>query len=188
LAWLQAGAARRRRAAPGDNVKTMLRVGLTAVALTASMACSNSGTTAPSNLTSGTSGQATFNVAVRPSPITATRCSGQCPGQSGTESFAFSADMTIDLQDSATIGATANSMTLTATADGTPFSPLAFSSDDIRRMAGTNHVDGHATLSIPLTVVYNTPSGKANLSIGVSLQITDDRNNQVTATGQASVL
>lgn len=44
------------------------------------------------------------------------------------------------------------------------------------------------TLSIPLTIVYNTPSGKANLSVSVSVQITDDRSNQVTATGQTSVL
>ena len=98
------------------------------------------------------------------------------------------ADMTIDVQDSASVGATVNTMTLTGTADGMTFAPLAFSSDDIKRLAGTNHLDGHATISIPLTVVYNTPSGKANLSVGVSLQITDDRNNQVTATGQASVI
>jgi hypothetical protein len=68
------------------------------------------------------------------------------------------------------------------------FAPLAFSSDDIRGMAGTNHLDDRATLSIPLTIVYNTPSGKANLSIAVSVQITDDRSNQLMASGQASVI
>ena len=31
------------------------------------------------------------------------------------------------------------------------------------------------------TIVYNTPSGSANLSISLSLQITDDRGSQVTA-------
>jgi hypothetical protein len=97
-------------------------------------------------------------------------------------------DMTLDLQDSASVGATVNSITLTATADTTTFAPLTFSSDDIRRQAGATHVDGRATLSIPLTVVYNTPSGRANLSVSVSVQITDDRNTQVTATGQTSVL
>jgi hypothetical protein len=96
--------------------------------------------------------------------------------------------MTIDVRDLATLGATMKTLTLTATADGTTFPPLTFSSDDISGQAGTNHVDGHATLSLPLTIVYNTPSGKANLSITVSLQITDDGNNQVTATGQVSVL
>jgi hypothetical protein len=188
IAWLQADVARRRWAALGDNVKKTLRVGLTAAVLTASMACSNNSTTAPSDLTSGTSSKATFNVAVRPSPITATRCTPQCPDQSGSPAFAFSADMTIDVQASASVGATLNSMTLTVTADSTTFAPLAISSDDIKRQVGTNHVDGHTTISIPLAIVYNTPSGKANLSVSVSLQITDDRNNQVTATGQASVL
>jgi hypothetical protein len=168
-------------------VKNTLRVGLTAVILTASMACGNNGTTAPSDLSSTSSNRATFNVAVRPSPIKATRCNPQCPSQSGSESFAFSADMTIDVQNSSAVGATVNSMTLTATAEGTPFAPLAFTSDDIRRLAGTTHVDGHATLSMPLTIVYNTPTGSANLGVSVSLQITDDRGNQVTAAGQVSV-
>jgi len=188
MAWLRAAVARRRWAALGDNVKKTLRAGLTAVVLAASMACSNNGTTAPSDLTSTTSGGATFNVAVRPSPIKATRCDPQCPGQSGSASFAFSADMTVDVQNSTAGGATVNSMTITATADGTPFAPLTLSSDDIRQSAGTTHVDGHATISIPLTIVYNTPTGSANLGVSVSLQITDDRGNQVTAAGQVNVL
>ena len=162
----------------------MLGISVTAIALTASIACGR--TTAPSDLNSSSVG--TFNLAVRPSPITATRCNPQCTGESGSGSFAYSMDMTLDLQDSASVGATVNSITLTATADTTTFAPLTFSSDDIRRQAGATHVDGRATLSIPLTVVYNTPSGRANLSVSVSVQITDDRNNQVTATGQTSVL
>jgi bifunctional DNase/RNase len=97
-------------------------------------------------------------------------------------------DMTLDVQDAASVGATVNSITLNATSDTTTFAPLTFSSDDIKREAGTTHVDGRATLSIPLSIVYNTPSGKANLSVSVSVQLTDDRNNQVTATGQTSVL
>jgi hypothetical protein len=169
------------------RVKNTLLAVLTAVVLAASVGCGNS-STAPSDLTSTTSSRASFNVAVRPSPITATRCNQQCAGQSGSESFAFMAEMTIDVQDSASVGATVNTMTLTGTADGMTFAPLVFSSDEIKRLVGTNHLDGHATISIPLAVAYNTPSGKANLIVGVSLQITDDRNNQVTATGQASVI
>jgi len=168
-------------------VNRTLCAGMTAVALIASMACSN-GTTAPSDSGLPGSSTATVNVAVRPSPITATRCNPQCPSQSGSGSFAFSVDMTIDVQNAASVGATVNSITLTATADSTTFAPLTFSSDDIRRQAGTTHVDGKATLSIPLTIVYNTPSGRANLSVSVSVQMTDDRSNQVTATGQTSVL
>ena len=157
---------------------------MTAIALIASMACNR--TTAPSDLTGSSGG--TFNLAVRPSPITATRCNPQCTGQSASGSFAFSMDMTLDVQDSASVGATVNSITLTATADTTTFAPLTFSSDDIKKQAGTTRVDGKTTLSIPLTIVYNTPSGKANLSVSVSVQMTDDRSNQVTATGQTSVL
>lgn len=174
-------------AASGDDVKNTIRVGLTAVVLIGSMACSNS-PNAPSELSSTSSSRATFNVAVRPSPITATRCNPQCAGESGSASFAFSADMTIDVQDSASVGATINSMTLTATADGTTFAPLVLSSDDIKQQVGTNHVDGQGTLSFPMTIVYNTPSGKANLSVSISVQLTDDGNTQATATGQASIL
>jgi hypothetical protein len=172
----------------GDDVKHTFQVGLAAIVLAGSMACSNNSTTAPSSLTSTTSNRGTFNVSVRPSPITATHCAAGCSGQSGSGSFAFSADLTIDVQDSAGVGATVNSITLTWTADGMTLAPLALSGDDIRGMAGTNHVDDRATLSIPLTVVYNTPSGKANLSISVSVQITDERSNQLTASGQASVI
>ena len=96
--------------------------------------------------------------------------------------------MTIAVEDAGAVGATVNSMTLTATAEGATFAPLTFSSDEIRGLAGTNHVDGHATLSIPLSIVYNTKTGNANLGVSVSLQITDDRTNQVTATGQVNVI
>jgi hypothetical protein len=95
--------------------------------------------------------------------------------------------MTIDLQDSSSVGGTVNSITLTGTADGTTFPPLTFSSDDIKSQVGTLHVDAHGTLSMPLSIVYNTPSGKANLAVSVSLQVTDDGNKSVTATGQVNV-
>jgi hypothetical protein len=169
-------------------VNNTLRAALTAAVLTASMACS-SNSSAPSDLSSSTSNRASFNITVRPSPVKATRCSPQCPGQTSSASFAFSADMTVDVQNTTAVGATINSMTLTATAEGTTFAPINFSSDDLKgQTGGANHLDGRATLSIPLTIVYNTPSGTANLSVSLNLQITDDRGNQVTATGQVSVL
>jgi hypothetical protein len=166
----------------------VLRAGLTAILLAASTACSNNSATSPSDLNSTSSSPPAFSVAVRPSPITAIRCNQQCPDQSGAAtSFEFAADMTIDVQDSASIGATVNSITLTATTEGHTLSPLTLSSDDIKGLAGTNHVGGQATLSVPLSLLYNTPSGNANLDVSISLQGTDDRNNQVTAAGQVSV-
>jgi hypothetical protein len=153
--------------------------------LAGSMACSNS-TTSPSQVNSTSSGQASFSVGVRPSPITATRCSPQCSGESGT-SYAFSVAMTIDVQNATGVGATVNSITLTANASGTALAPLVISSDDLKQQNGTNHLEGHATLSTPLAIVYNTPSGSPNLDISISAQITDDRSSQATATGQATV-
>jgi hypothetical protein len=158
-----------------------------AAVLSASIACSGGSDTAPSQLNSASSNQATISVAVRPSPITATRCAPQCSGASGSSSFTFAADMTIDMLDSASVGATVNSIALTGTADGKTFSPVTISSDDIKQLAGSNHVDAHATLSLPVSVAYNTPSGNANLNVSISVQSTDDRGNQVTATGQVSV-
>ena len=162
-----------------------LRAGVTAAALAASMACSNS-TTSPSQANSASSSQPSFNVGVRPSPITATRCSPQCSGESGT-SYAFSVAMTVDVQNATGVGATVNSITLTANASGTALAPLVISSDDLKQQNGTNHLEGHATLSTPLAIVYNTPSGSPNLDISISAQITDDRSSQATATGQATV-
>ena len=165
----------------------LLRLGLAAAVLAGSIACSGNDSTSPSDLNSSSASKATVTVTVRPSPITATRCNPQCPDESGTRSFNFSADLTIDIQDGAAVGATVNSVTLTASADGGTFAPLVLSADDIKGHARTNHVDAHGTLSIPMSVIYNTPSGNANLEIAISLQATDDRNNAITSTGQVSV-
>jgi hypothetical protein len=96
--------------------------------------------------------------------------------------------MTINLRETAGIGGNATQLTLTASAGGQQFQPLTFTADDIAGHAGTHHVDGRATLAIPMSIVYNTPTGAANLTINVSVQITDDRNNQVTATGSVNVI
>jgi len=95
--------------------------------------------------------------------------------------------MTFDVQESASVGATVDSITLTATAEGRTFSPLILSGDDVKQLAGTNHVGSQSTLSVPLSLLYSTPSGNANLEVSVSVQGTDDRSNQVTAAGQVSV-
>ena len=64
-------------------------------------------------------------------------------------------DMTLDLQDSASVGATVNSITLTATADTTTFAPLTFSSDSIRTSGSARPPrigrppPGPLTLSLP---------------------------------------
>ncbi|HEX7139287.1 MAG TPA: hypothetical protein VF219_15640 [Vicinamibacterales bacterium] len=157
-----------------------------AVLVTLSAACNNSSSN-PNAPGSTGAGRATFTVSVKPSPITAQHCNPQCPGD-GSGSYAFAADMTVNVQETSGIGGNATQMTLTASAGGTTFQPLTFTADDITQQAGTHHVDGHATLAIPMSIVYNTPSGAANLTINVSIQITDDRNNQVTATGQVNVI
>ena len=96
--------------------------------------------------------------------------------------------MAVNLQEAAGVGGNATQMTLTASASGHPLPPLTFTASDITQQAGSSHVDGRATLAIPMSIVYNTPSGTANLTISVSIQVTDDRNNQVTATGQVNVI
>ena len=151
-----------------------------------SAACNN--TSNPNNPSSTGSSHATFTMSVKPSPVTATHCNPTCPGSSGGGSFAFAADMTINVQETAGIGGNATHMTLTASAGGQAFQPLEFDASDITTHAGTQHVDGHATLAIPMSIVYNTPSGTANLTITVTIQLTDDRNNQTTATGQVNVI
>jgi hypothetical protein len=165
-------------------VTKSLRMCLTAAALAAVTACG--GNNSPTAATAVT--QASFTVSVVPSPITATRCSPQCANQTGDATFAFSAVLTITLQESSGIGANINTVTLTASTGGVTFTPLVFSSADISQHAGGNHVNGHGSLSIPLNIVYNTPSGSANLGVGINVQLTDDRNNPVTAIGQVNVI
>lgn len=158
----------------------------TAAALAAVSAACNNSSSNPNAPGSGSS-HATFTVSVKPSPITAQHCSPTCPGN-GSGSYAFAADMTINVQETSGIGGNATQLTLTASAGGTSFQPLTFTADDITQHAGTSHIDGHATLAIPMSIVYNTPTNTATLTINVSIQVTDDRNNQMTATGQVNVI
>jgi hypothetical protein len=148
------------------------------------IACNNSSSTGSPNGPS--SSRAALSLSIQPSPITATHCDAGCSGSSGT-SFGFGAEMRVNVRESGGVGATVNTVTLNATVDGVSFPPLVFNADDVTRAAGTNHVGANATLAIPLSIVYNTPSGTANLTISLNVQTTDDRNNQVTATGQVNV-
>jgi hypothetical protein len=96
--------------------------------------------------------------------------------------------MTITLQESAGIGANISVMTLTASTGTATFTPLVFSATDISELAGGTHVSGRGALSVPLTIVYNTSSGSANLAVSINVQFTDDKNNTVTATGQVNTI
>ena len=136
--------------------------------------------------TSSSPTRARFNVSVAPNPVTAQRCAPQCLSESGG-SFAFSAPFTISLQESAGIGAKVNSISLTGSTGFVTFDAVVVGSSEIIQEVGTNHVAPRGTLAVPLNIVYNTPGGTPNLSINISVQFTDDQNNQVTATGQVNV-
>jgi hypothetical protein len=157
-------------------------MGAVVAALAISTACNNSNSPGSPSPT-----RANFNVYVQPNPATATVCNPLCSSSTTSDNFAYSVAVTIQMQETAGIGATINSVTLTGSVGNVSFNPLVFSSSDISQHAGTSHVSGHATLSFPVTIVYNTPTGTSGLSLNVSLQATDDRNNQVTASGQATV-
>jgi hypothetical protein len=132
--------------------------------------------------------QASFTVSVLPSPITAVRCSPACSGTSGA-TFPFSATMTLAVQELAGVGGNINSITVTPSTGGGALPPLTYGSDVVIQRAGTNHLGARGTLSFPMTLVYSTGSGgAANLVVNIVVQFTDDRNNQLTATGQVSVV
>jgi hypothetical protein len=153
-----------------------------AVSLLAAVACGEG-----SSPTSPTSARARVAVSVAPSPITAERCNPQCLSDTGT-AFAFAAPFTINLQESQGIGANVNSITVTGSTGTTTFAPLVFESAEITREAGTNHVGPRGSLAVPLNIVYTTPSGTPNLTISISVQLTDDQNNQITAAGEVKVI
>lgn len=161
----------------------MLKRLCVAVSLLAAMACGEG--TSP---TTSTPTRARVTVAVAPSPITAQRCSPQCVSDTGTTGFAFSAGLTITLQEAAGIGARINSITLTGSTGTVTFEPVVFGSAEIAREAGTNRISPSGSLAVPLSIVYSTPAGTPNLTLNISAQFTDDQNNEVTATGQVNVI
>jgi hypothetical protein len=163
-------------------VRKWLGICFTIAALSAVTGCSDTESPAAPTPT-----QASFTISV-PTQITATRCSPACSSQSSSDTFAFSAAMTLTLQESAGIGANITTITLTGTAGGVTFQPLVFSSTDITQVAGSAHISGRGSLAVPLTIVYNTPSGTANLLVNINVQFTDDGSKQVNATSQVNVI
>ena len=151
------------------------------IAVAVSTACNRGG----DSLTGPTSGGTSpVTVTVSPSPVTAEHCSPGCSADSGGSSFAFAANMTIKVAESAGSPANIKSMTLTGTAGTVTFDPLVFSSSDIANQAGTTLVNAHGSLSIPVRIVYNTPSGSSTLSVNVSIEL----DNHLTASSHVNVI
>jgi hypothetical protein len=162
-----------------------LRIASIVAALAASTACSSGEGGSPSAPSLG--GSSSFRVTVVPSPVTAERCNPGCASETGGTGFAFKARMTINVSESSGSGADMTTMTLTASADGVTFSPLVFSSSDITDHAGSNHINANGSLSVPFTIVYNTPSGAANLSVSISVELARGANRS-TVTGNVNVI
>ena len=132
--------------------------------------------------------QAMFVVAALPNPVTAVRCNPLCTGTSGA-TFPFSATMTITFQESAGVGGNVNSITITPATGTGSLPPLTYGSDVVIQRSGTNHIAARGALSFPFTLVYSTgATGAANLVVNISAQLSDDRGNQFTVTGQVSVI
>ena len=164
------------------RVTKRLRMGVAVAALAVSAACNNSNSPGSPSPT-----RANFNVHVQPNPATATACNPLCTSSTTSDTFAYSVVLTIQMQETAGIGATINTVTLTGSVGNVFFNPLVLSSSDIAQHAGSSHVSGLATLSLPMHIVYNTPTGTSGMTMNVSLQATDDRNNQITASAQGTV-
>jgi hypothetical protein len=160
----------------------MLKSVCVAVSLLAAGACGEG--SSPTGLTPT---RASFTVSVAPSPITAQRCNPQCLSTTGT-AYAFSAPFTVSLQEATGIGATVNSVSVTGSTGTVTFAPVVFGSTEIIQDAGTNHVSPRGSLAIPMNIVYTTPAGTPNLTLNISVQLTDEQNHQVTATGQVTVI
>jgi len=137
--------------------------------------------------TAPTPTQASVTISVQPSPVTAVRCNPLCVGASGA-TFPFSATWTITLQESAGIGGNINAITITPSSGTGTLPPLTYGSDVVIQRSGTNHVGARGSLSFPMTLVYFTTAGSANLVINISVQFTDDRGNQLIVPGQVAVI
>jgi hypothetical protein len=152
-----------------------------AAALTASTACSG-GADSPTSPTSV--GASPVTVTVTPSPVTAEHCNPGCTAESGGSSYAFAVSMSVTVTESAGVSRNIKSMTLTGSAGTVTFAPLVFSSSDITDHAGSALINAHGSLSIPMRIVYNTPSGSSNLSMNVSIEL----DNGLTASSHVDVI
>jgi hypothetical protein len=164
-----------------NSARTLKSVCVTA-SLLAAVACGQG-----SSPTALTPTRASFTVSVTPSPVTAERCNPQCLSTTGA-AFAFSAPFTVRLQESTGIGANVNSVTVTGSTGAVTFAPVVFGSTEILQEAGSNHVGPRGSLAIPINIVYTTPAGTPNLTLNISVQLTDDQNHQVTASSQVNVI
>jgi hypothetical protein len=92
--------------------------------------------------------------------------------------------MTINVADAAGAATNITSVTIKGTAGNTTYSSLVFSSSDITDHAGSAHINAHGSLSIPMRIVYNTPSGSANLSMDITIEL----DSHLTASSHVNVI
>lgn len=60
-------------------------------------------------------------------------------------------------------------------------------SNHITDHAGGYHINANGSLSVPLAIVYNAPSGGANLSVSISVELARGASHS-TVTGNVNVI
>jgi hypothetical protein len=151
------------------------------VVVVIALACGGSSNSTP---TTPTPTQANITVTLSPTPATSTDCSPTCQGLDGRV-FRWRVQGTLTIQETAGIGGSVNSITVTA------FNPqIVYTSDTIIQRSGTNRVAARGMLIFPVNIIYglvDNPSASRQLVMPFVVDFADDRGNHLTGIAQWSV-
>jgi hypothetical protein len=122
-----------------------------------------------------------FAIAVDPDPVEA---------QASTDpAYSFMISFTADLTESAGVGATFDSTTVTVTelVDGDAVGGVEEEQFKMEVGIELDRIEGNERIEIPIEVFYTLPEGGTEANIDISLFMTDDNGYQVGGTLRVSV-
>lgn len=146
-----------------------------------SVSCGNGSSPASSTPAPPAPTQAAITVSVSPNPVIA---------QPSTDpNYDWEADWSVNFRETAGVGFNVDfiNATLRNSTTGGDVGTLNFGAATIIRAAGTNHVNGLGSLSVPQGVVYTLAFGGRQGVVTIVAQCTDERGNVMNVSGQVAV-
>ena len=117
----------------------------------------------------------TFSATVNPNPIIAADCT---PAVCGNQGFQFAAIGTVVITETTGLGGNVDfiNLTLRSGATGAEIGTINLGATQIVANAGTNHINGRATLSVPnVGLIYRLAGGSRQGTMTYAIRVTDDR-------------
>jgi hypothetical protein len=156
--------------------------GAAVVALAAGGGGDSGTTTGPSTpSTPTTASRANIEASIAPNPMIAEA--------SGDPDFPWRVSFEITVRETAGLGGNIDfiNTTLRNVATGTETRGLNWGAGDVIDRAGTNHVNGRGSLTVPLALRYRLSGGERRAILFAEIRFTDDRGNSMTEMAQANI-